>query len=134
MALIIIGTVRPVPAALAYAGGQDLSPSYATPELAVRNLGAEIALRTDWDKAYASLANKAEFTEPEFQHDLTGYYPEPAHLCHARKLRRAAAACHRRRRGGAAQAALVHGGWHLSELRATCMWCEMAIVGRPNGP
>jgi hypothetical protein len=28
-----------------------------------------------WEKAYASLANKAQFTEPEFVHDLTGYYP-----------------------------------------------------------
>ncbi len=73
VALIIIGTVKPVPAALAYAGGQGLSPSYATPELAVRNLAAQIALR-QWGRAYASLANKAEFTEPEFQHDLTGYY------------------------------------------------------------
>jgi hypothetical protein len=28
-----------------------------------------------WEKAYASLANKAQFTEQEFVHDLTGYYP-----------------------------------------------------------
>jgi hypothetical protein len=48
------------------------SPS--TPEAAVRNLGDEIRAQ-DWEKAYANLANKAQFTEPEFAHDLTGYYP-----------------------------------------------------------
>jgi hypothetical protein len=40
----------------------------------VRNLGAEIRAQ-DWQGAYDSLANKAEFTEPEFVGDLTGYYP-----------------------------------------------------------
>ena len=74
VALIMIGTVKPVPAALAYAGGQGLAPSSSTPELAVRNLAAEIGLR-QWGRAYGSLANKAEFSEPEFEHDLTGYYP-----------------------------------------------------------
>jgi hypothetical protein len=38
------------------------------------NLGDEIRAQA-WQKAYASLANKAQFTEPEFVHDLTGYYP-----------------------------------------------------------
>ena len=74
VALIIIGTVKPVPAALAFAGGQGLAPSNTTPELAVRNLAAEIGMR-QWGRAYGSLANKAEFSEPEFEHDLTGYYP-----------------------------------------------------------
>lgn len=72
--LIIIGTVRPVPAALALSGGQGLTSSSSTPELAVRNLAAEIGLR-QWSRAYGSLANKAEFSEQEFEHDLTGYYP-----------------------------------------------------------
>lgn len=71
--LIIIGTVKPAPAALAYAGGQGFLSSPSTPELAVRNLATEITTRS-WGRAYDSLANKAEFTQEEFQHDLTGYY------------------------------------------------------------
>jgi hypothetical protein len=48
--------------------------SSSTPEEAVENLGDEIRAKA-WEKAYDSLANKAQFTEPEFVHDLTGYYP-----------------------------------------------------------
>jgi hypothetical protein len=72
--LILIGTVWPVPSAAAYAGGQGLLRSSSTPEAAAANLGDEIRNQT-WDKAYASLANKAQFTEQEFVHDITGYYP-----------------------------------------------------------
>jgi hypothetical protein len=74
VALILIGTVWPVPSAAAYAGGGSLLRSSATPEEAATNLGDEIRVQA-WDKAYASLANKAQFTEPEFVHDITGYYP-----------------------------------------------------------
>lgn len=73
VALVVIGTVKPIPEALAYAGGQGLLPSSSTPELAVRNLATEIRLR-QWGRAYNSLGNKAEFSEAEFEHDLTGYY------------------------------------------------------------
>jgi len=48
--------------------------SSSTAEAAVRNLGADIQAQA-WDKAYASLANRAQFTESEFVHDLTGEYP-----------------------------------------------------------
>jgi hypothetical protein len=74
VALVIMGTVWPVPSAIAYAGGGSLLNSSSTPEAAVRNLGEEIRKQA-WEKGYASLANKAQFTEPEFVHDLTGYYP-----------------------------------------------------------
>jgi hypothetical protein len=74
VALVVIGTVWPVPSAAAYAGTRSLLGSSATPEEAVENLGNEIRMQA-WEKAYASLANKAQFTEPEFVHDLTGYYP-----------------------------------------------------------
>ncbi len=74
IALIVIGTMWPVPSALAYAGRESLMGSSSTPEEAVRNLGDEIRTQA-WQKAYDSLANKAQFTEAEFQHDLTGYYP-----------------------------------------------------------
>jgi hypothetical protein len=74
VALVVIGTVWPVPSAVAYAGGATLSRSSSTPEEAVANLGDEIQAQA-WGKAYASFANKAKFTEPEFMHDLTGYYP-----------------------------------------------------------
>jgi hypothetical protein len=74
IALVVIGTLWPVPSALAYAGGKKLVSSSSTPEAAIRNLGDEIRAQ-DWQKAYDSLANKAQFTESEFMHDLTGYYP-----------------------------------------------------------
>jgi hypothetical protein len=72
--LVVIGTVWPVPAARAFAGGEGLLRSSSTPEAAVQNLGDEIRTQS-WQKAYDSLANKAQFTEPEFVGDLTGYYP-----------------------------------------------------------
>lgn len=71
--LIIVGTVWPIPSAVAYAGQQHILQSASTPDQAVNNLGQAIHAQS-WQKAYASLANKAEFTEPEFVHDLTGYY------------------------------------------------------------
>jgi hypothetical protein len=73
VALVVIGTLWPAPSALAYAGGKSVVPSSSTPEAAVRNLGDDIRAQ-NWQKAYDSLANKAQFTEPEFLHDLTGYY------------------------------------------------------------
>jgi hypothetical protein len=49
-------------------------PSSSTPEAAVRSLGDDIRAQA-WDKAYGSLANRAQFTESGFIHDLTGSYP-----------------------------------------------------------
>jgi hypothetical protein len=72
--LVVIGTVWPVPSAAAYAGGAGILRPSSTPEETVENLGDEIRTQA-WDKAYASLANRAQFTEPEFVHDLTGYHP-----------------------------------------------------------
>ena len=74
IALIVIGTLHPVPAALAYTGGQAFLPSPTTPELAVQDLGEEIKTH-DLGRAYGSFANKAEFKLADFQSDLTGYYP-----------------------------------------------------------
>jgi NTF2-like N-terminal transpeptidase domain len=73
VALVAIGTIWPAPSVLAYAGGERLLESSSTPEAAVRNLGQEIRAQ-EWDKAYSSLANKSQFTEQEFVHDVTGYY------------------------------------------------------------
>lgn len=73
VALIAIGTLWPVHAALAYSGGQGIAPSPSTPELAVSNLAEQIKTH-QWGAGYNSLANKAEFSESEFEHDLTGYY------------------------------------------------------------
>ncbi len=73
VALVIIGTIWPVPAAAAFAGEGRLLQSSSTPEAAVQNLGEEIRTH-DWEKAYESLANKAKFSEFEFEHDITGYY------------------------------------------------------------
>ena len=74
VALVVIGTVWPARSAVAYATGKGLMDSSSTPQEAVTNLGEEIRSQA-WEKAYAGLANKAQFTEPEFVHDLTGYYP-----------------------------------------------------------
>jgi hypothetical protein len=76
IALIIAGTVSPVPAAAAYAG---ISPtgimhSASTPEGAVDNLAIAMG-HQDWGKAYSELGNKAEFSEQDFIHDLSGSYP-----------------------------------------------------------
>ena len=74
IALVLIGTVWPAPSAAAYAGATSMLDSSSTAEAAVGTLGDEIRAKA-WEKAYSSLANKAQFTEPEFEHDLTGYYP-----------------------------------------------------------
>jgi hypothetical protein len=74
VAFVVIGTIWPGPSALAYAGGQGVVHSTATPEAAVANLGSQIQSQA-WSKAYASLANKGQFTQTEFVHDLTGFYP-----------------------------------------------------------
>ncbi len=73
--LLVIGTIWPVPTAVYFAGGEKGTTlhSASTPEDAINNLGAEIKLY-EWQKAYDSLANKAEFTEPQFYHDITGYF------------------------------------------------------------
>ncbi|HEV2134376.1 MAG TPA: hypothetical protein VGR47_08935 [Terracidiphilus sp.] len=72
--LVAIGTLYPVSTAVAYAGGEGLFTSSSTPDQAVRHLADEIRLR-QWNRAYESLANKSDFTQDQFFHDLTGYYP-----------------------------------------------------------
>jgi hypothetical protein len=73
VALVVIGTLWPISSAAAYAGGKSFLRTSSTPEAAVENLGDAIRSQA-WDDAYASLGNKAEFTEQEFIHDLTGYH------------------------------------------------------------
>lgn len=72
-AFIAIGTLRPGPSAVEYAGGKSLLRPSSTPQAAVENLGDKIRLQA-WGNAYASLDNKAQFTESDFEHDLTGYH------------------------------------------------------------
>lgn len=79
--LIAVGTIWPIPPAKTYLTGEEgrsgrnwLMPPSRTPEEAVKNLADEISLK-DWPDAYNSLANKDQFTEFEFEHDLEGYYP-----------------------------------------------------------
>lgn len=74
IALVVIGTIDPFSTAVAYAGGEGLFSSTATPEEAVRNLADEIRMK-QWNRAYESLANNSDFTQDQFVHDLTGYYP-----------------------------------------------------------
>ncbi len=72
VALIVIGCVWPVQAALPFITQKTLLITSSTPEAAVQDLGQRIQAH-DWAKAYESFANKAQFTEPEFELDLTGY-------------------------------------------------------------
>ena len=74
VALIVAGTLWPNPSALAFAGGDNVLHSPSTPEAAAGNLAQSIG-HQDWGRAYSSLSNKAELTEQQFVHDLTGYYP-----------------------------------------------------------
>jgi hypothetical protein len=69
--VIVLGTLYPVPAAAYYAGGRSLTHASSTPQAAVDNLVTDIRLHA-WQNAYDTLANRAEFTEPEFVQDLTG--------------------------------------------------------------
>lgn len=73
VALVAAGTLSPTASAIAYAGGQGGGgfSSASTPESAVNELGAKLKLRAVGD-AYNSLANKAEFTQQEFERDLAG--------------------------------------------------------------
>lgn len=73
--LVIVGTVWPSSSAMEYAGGENFTNSLSTPEAAVRNFGDEIRAQA-WDKAYAGLANRAQFTEGQFHEDLTSRYPD----------------------------------------------------------
>ena len=70
--LIVIGCVWPVQAARPFILRQTMLTSSSTPEAAVQTLGRQIQAH-DWRKAYDSFANKAQFTEPQFELDLTGY-------------------------------------------------------------
>jgi hypothetical protein len=72
--VIVAGTRWPNPSALAFAGGDNVLHSPSTPEAAAGNLAQSIG-HQDWGRAYSSLSNKAELTEQQFAHDLTGYYP-----------------------------------------------------------
>jgi hypothetical protein len=71
---IVIGTLWPIDSARAMAGSRAvlLSPS-SSPEAAAGNLLREIE-QSDFEQAYSSLANRNEFSEPEFLRDITGSY------------------------------------------------------------
>jgi hypothetical protein len=72
--LIAIGTIWPLPEATVYAGSGGLSSNSSTPQAALRSFGDALHAQA-WGKAYFSLANKAQFTLPQFMADMTGYYP-----------------------------------------------------------
>jgi hypothetical protein len=72
--LIVIGTVSPIPEATVYAGSGGLTSNSSTPEAALRSFGDAVHAQA-WGKAYFSLANRAQFTLPQFMSDMMGYYP-----------------------------------------------------------
>jgi hypothetical protein len=71
--LLVLGVIHPVDSAVAYAGGggTTLVRSNSNAEAAVSALGTQMKLQA-WDKAYESLANKAEFTQAQYVSDVTG--------------------------------------------------------------
>ncbi len=73
VALIVIGTIWPGASAIHFAGGKRMMQTASTPEMALEKLGDEIRAQ-DWSDAYESLGNKAQFTQQQFIHDLTGHY------------------------------------------------------------
>jgi hypothetical protein len=72
--LVAVGTLWPSESAARYAGANGFLQSASTPEAAVKDLGEELR-QGAWQRAYDSLANKAQFTEQQFLYDLMGYYP-----------------------------------------------------------
>jgi hypothetical protein len=74
LVFVVWGTLWPVKAAQVYAPNKHLVRSSGTPAAALQNLVEDIRSQA-WDKAYDSLANKAQFTQTDFVHDLTGAYP-----------------------------------------------------------
>lgn len=74
--LIVLGTAFPDKAALAMMVGTRATTirRATSPEAAAEILLADISAR-DWHTAYSRLANKSEFTEDQFERDLTGGYP-----------------------------------------------------------
>jgi hypothetical protein len=73
--LIVIGILHPNESAIALAdaGTTGLLRPSTTPQAAVENLAREIGQR-HWESAYSRLANKGEFSEPDFVRDLNGSY------------------------------------------------------------
>jgi hypothetical protein len=74
LVLIVVGTLWPVPSAIAMAGsGSDLLRPSSSPEAAVENLADEIGQQS-WEKAYAGFTNKNEFSAEDFKRDVNGSY------------------------------------------------------------
>ncbi len=73
--LVAIGTIWPIPSAIYFAGSGNgnVLRAPSAPEDAIQNLGIRIRLH-QLPAAYNSLANKAEFTESDFDQDVTGFY------------------------------------------------------------
>ncbi len=70
-ALIVMGTLWPNQSGSGVADANARIMSSATPQDSVNSLLQQIG-RHQWQTAYASLANKGEFSEQEFIQDLTG--------------------------------------------------------------
>jgi len=74
VALVVAGTLWPNISATGTADAQaKLLGAATSPTGAVNNLLQQIA-RHNWSSAYATLANKSEFSESDFTRDLTGNY------------------------------------------------------------
>ena len=74
VALIAAGTLRPnLSATSTWDSKVQLLASSSSPQGAVQSVLQAIGQR-NWQAAYARLANKAEFSESDFEQDLTGSY------------------------------------------------------------
>ncbi len=74
VALVVVGTLWGNQSAISVSDAKArLMASSRSPQDAVTNLALAIG-RKDWKAAYASLANKGEFSQSEFIHDVAGNY------------------------------------------------------------
>ena len=82
---VVWGTLWPVKAAQGYAPDRSLVQSSGTSAAALQNFNDDIRSQR-WQKAYDSLANKAQFTQTDFVRDMTGAYPNLRTYAHMEKI------------------------------------------------
>ena len=135
--LITMGTLWPIQSASAMAGTSPRSlngPSGSdSPQAAAQSL-MQLISRRNWGAAYASLANKSEFSETEFVRDLTGSYTSLHSYATLDGFDSARLARRFRAKRSSGQSELVERGGNLSGCPQLAGHKERVTVGRLCGP
>src|SRR5689334_8297615 len=71
--LVTVGTLWPNDSGVVLGGSGPRLLRPTSPQAAVENLLGQIN-RHDWQAAYSGLANRSEFSQAEFERDLSGSY------------------------------------------------------------